>query len=429
MRKALELAFSNNRILTSFIVSDETRLESDIALYVIMRQNQKLFDIVIQQGPDVATVAEIVSMAQDYPHPEHATFPGPLARATMHHVEETGTIAIVLLISHAAADATSAELFRSDLDTILGPGGTQPAEHVDFKTYSDAYYRLRSSSAAKTAVNWHARRLAGLETHADAGLEGPFPVPSDVTTARSAGGRDRARHPFQLAGLNKARTGRRDKTGAAPAPHILLKAAFSLVQTHRTGHTHALFQSFEATRTGFTFLGGLDNDVPDADLDAGDVAGPTTQGIINLVRVDAEQTVSAFLTDLQDEQLQLTRYASAPLLKIMEKLGPAGELVPAVLRHHGFNWLPVPLMGGVRGNSYRNMKMVHFAMKPYLGFTLMGGLGGPDSDFVMMSGVGQMLDTEGIQGYLQQVEKVVLWLVDPGHWDLPVGDFVAGLAG
>ncbi|KAK2027479.1 acetyl-CoA synthetase-like protein [Colletotrichum zoysiae] len=429
VRKALEVALSNNGILTSFIVSDQSRLESDIALYVMMRQNQKLFDIVIHQGPDVAVVADVVSLTQDYPHPEHATFPGPLARATMHRVEETGTIAIVLLISHAAADATSAEIFRSDLDAVLGPGGVVPAEHVDFKTYSDAYYRLRSSPAAEDAAAWHARRLAGMEAHARAGLEGPFPVPSDVAAARSAGGRDRARLPFQLAGLDKARAERRDGAGAAPAPHILLKAAFSLVQTRRTGHTHALFQSFEAARTGFSFLEESDDDgPPGSDLDAGDVAGPTTQGIINLVRVDPEQTVSAFLAELQDEQLQLTRYASAPLLEVMEKLGPAGELVPEVLRHHGFNWLPLPLMGGVRGNSYRNMTMVHFAMKPYLGFTLMGGLGGPDSDFVMMSGVGQMLDTEGIQGYLQQVEKVVLWLVDPEHWDSPVGGFASRLA-
>lgn len=428
------MALSNNRILTSFVVSNRALLQSDGALYVMMRQNEKLFDVVVQQGADVATAADIVSLTQDYPHPEHAALPGPLACATMHRVQETGTVAVVLCISHAVADATSAELFRSDLDAALGVGGAAvaaPAEHVDFKAYADAYHRLRASPAAEEAATWHARRLGGLEVHARAGQEGPFPVPPGLAMARSAGGRDRARHPFRLTGPEGTRAERLlpPAAGVGAPPHILLKAAFSLVQTHRTRHTHALFQSFEAARTGFPFLEGSPDDVRSlgAELDAGDVAGPTTQGIVNLVRVDPEQKVSAFLEHLQDEQLQLTRYASAPLLKIIEKLGPAGDLVPDILRHHGFNWLPVPLMGGVRGNSYRNMKMAHFTMKPYLGFTLMGGLGGPGSDLVVMSGVGQMLDTEGIQKYLQQIEKVTLWLVDSDHWDSPLGEFAASL--
>jgi hypothetical protein len=83
-------------MLASFLVWDKEALESDIALHVTIRQDQKLFDHVIQDAGTVETVEELSALALRYPHPEHATFPGPMFRSLIYYVEETKSAALLL---------------------------------------------------------------------------------------------------------------------------------------------------------------------------------------------------------------------------------------------------------------------------------------------------------------------------------------------
>lgn len=85
----------NNRILASFLVWDRKSLESDLALHVAIRQDKKLFDIVIQDEGTVETVEELGAIPLKYPYPQHALFPGPLFRALIYYVEETKSAAVI----------------------------------------------------------------------------------------------------------------------------------------------------------------------------------------------------------------------------------------------------------------------------------------------------------------------------------------------
>lgn len=85
----------NNRMLASFLVWDKEVLGTDLALHVAIRQDKKLFDLVIQDEGTVETVEELSMIPLKYPYPEHALFPGPLFRALIYYVEETKSAAVI----------------------------------------------------------------------------------------------------------------------------------------------------------------------------------------------------------------------------------------------------------------------------------------------------------------------------------------------
>ena len=416
MRKALEKMLANNRFLASFLVWDSTALKPDIALHVAVRQMDKIFDLVIQDGGKLKTIDDIKATTANYPHHSHAMFPGPLTRAMLYDIEETGTTAVILAVSHAVVDASSAQIFREDLDNALG--GASLEEHVDFKSYADSYYNFRTSAEARAAAKWHVKRLEGLELHRKA-LKNPFPIPKGTYEARiAASGRNLTQHVFQAPGLDDLRREHKQITLT-----VAVKTAFALVQVYRTGHTHALYQNFEASRTSFPFLPRSLESI--GEFGAADVAGPTVQIVINLVEVDRAQTVLALLNHMQTEQASLTRYAAAPFRQIMEGLGPAGRLLPDMVSHQAFNWLPT--MGGMMRNPYENMEMVHMDAYPAAGIGILAGLGGPDSSTVFMQAMGQMFDECGFGEYMTQMEKITRWLTDRNNWESPVGGFTTVL--
>ncbi|KAK9773277.1 hypothetical protein SCAR479_10006 [Seiridium cardinale] len=410
--QALKLMFANNRFLVSFMVWDNTALRSDVALHVAMRQTDKLFDIVIHDGGKLKTVDEIKAISGDISQPDDAIFPGPLTRATLYHIEETGTTAVIIKASHSTLDASSAEIFRQDLDDALG--GASLEEHVDFKAYADSYYNFRTSAEARASAKWHIKRLKGIESHTKA-LEQPFPVPKGTyENWTAAHGRVLPGHAFEVPGLDDLR--REHKEITAP---VLLKAAFALVQVYRTGHTHALFQNFEASRTSFPFLPRSLATV--GELGAGDMAGPSIQMVYNILEIDKAQSVLALLDYMQTEQTELTRHAAAPFRQIMEGLGPAGKMLPEIFTHEILNWLPA--LGGMMVNPYENMEVVHLDLNPACGIGIMAGLGGPDSTTIFMQGLGQLLDLDGFKKYMTQMEKVMVWLADRNNWKSPAGEF------
>ena len=92
---AIETMLKNNRMLASFLIWDKDALESDLALHVAVRQDNKLFDVVIQDEGTVKTLEELSAVPLKYPYPDHALLPGPLFRALLYYVEETKSAAVV----------------------------------------------------------------------------------------------------------------------------------------------------------------------------------------------------------------------------------------------------------------------------------------------------------------------------------------------
>lgn len=90
----------NNRILASFLVWDKdghSDLDSELALHVTLRHDQKLFEHVVKVAGTVKTVEELRQLAINCPEPDRALLPGILFRALIYTVEETGTVGLAYI--------------------------------------------------------------------------------------------------------------------------------------------------------------------------------------------------------------------------------------------------------------------------------------------------------------------------------------------
>ncbi|TLD14772.1 Acyl-CoA synthetase family member 2 [Venturia nashicola] len=330
LRTAIETMLKNNRILASFLVSDKEALESDLALHVAIRQDKKLFDIVIQDEGSVTTVEELAAIPLKYPYPQHALFPGPLFRALIYYVEETKSAAVITNVSHAVIDASYSQIYSEDFDRALA-GSTKLHEHLDYKIWADSYYSLRTSPEARAGTKWHLKRLKNITSHKKA-LWPQTPTRSKYKpTVQDPS--DGYQTSFEAPNMPTLRKSHQNLTAI-----IVLKAALALLNTHKTGHTHALFSNLEAARTTFPFLPKSLQE--SGKWEATDVAGPTISSVINLIPIpDPSEPVLAFLTRLQVDQENLTKYASTPWREMMASLGPeGGALLPRITTTQIFNW-------------------------------------------------------------------------------------------
>ncbi|KAH8660051.1 hypothetical protein BX600DRAFT_522798 [Xylariales sp. PMI_506] len=419
LRQAIEVMLSNNRILASFFVSDPESLGSDDAFHVSIRHTKRFFEVVIHDGGALQTIEEVKAKALD--HRESPMPPGPLTRATVYDIKETGTAAVVLAIHHAVLDASTGQIINQDLDDALGAaqGTLALTQHVDYKLWADSYYELRTSSEARAAVRWHVKRLRGLEKHTEA-LWPPYTMPTEKSTIDDST-EDAVSHSFEAMGLQDLRA-----EAAHITPVVVLKTALALANIHNTGRTHALFSNLEASRTVFPFLPKAVAAL--ADIDATDVSGPTIQAVINKVEFRPEETVLAMLERMQQDQSDLTRYAAAPLREIISALGSAaaGRLVPEIIGHQSFNW--VPGLGTTGTNPHQHFEILSAVVRPYQGLSVNAGLGGPETRtmFLHLRGVG--LDKDGQRVLGEKLEKIVLWLLRKENWATRVGDYEVALA-
>jgi hypothetical protein len=87
-----------NRILASYLVWDkdaEYGLDSDLALHVTLKHDQKLFDHVFQHGGTVDSVDELRDLAANHSHPEWTLLPGMLFRVLTYNIKQTGTLGFI----------------------------------------------------------------------------------------------------------------------------------------------------------------------------------------------------------------------------------------------------------------------------------------------------------------------------------------------
>lgn len=98
LRSAIERMLRRNRILASYLVWDKTAeygLNSDLALHVTLKHDEKLFDNVFQHGGSVESIDELRDRAADHPHPEWTMLPGMLFRVLTYEIKETGTLGFI----------------------------------------------------------------------------------------------------------------------------------------------------------------------------------------------------------------------------------------------------------------------------------------------------------------------------------------------
>lgn len=279
----------NHRLLSSFIVWDSDKLESEDALHVVMKQSSSFFNLIFEDGGELATLDDLKSIPEKHPHSDWTTYPGPMYRAILYNVKETGGAAFAVSANHSIIDASMMQLIQEDLDRALVLASTndtaeaivsQLPVHVDYKVWADSYYNLRTSSEARASAKWHARRLKSIVEHVKAGNHG-------LSRTRTLSSPEPVLFSFDIPEMHKLR-----KEHPNITPAVLVKSAVALVEVDRTSYSHATFGNLEAARTHFPFLPRwiLEHASESHQFEGTDVSGPTFQIVFNVVEVDEART-------------------------------------------------------------------------------------------------------------------------------------------
>lgn len=409
LRKALETSFKNNRIVASFIVSDKAALGSTDALHVLMHQNDKFFGKIFRDCGKVKSSEELRAKSLDYR--DQVAYPGPLVRIDLYEVEETGTCGAIMNVDHAVIDASTGLIWRSDFDKSF-EGTPSLSEHIDYKLWADSYFNQRTSAEARAAVKWHVQRLKDIGQHRTA-LWPPYVMPNDAQEYTVKSFEEDAMHySFEAPAILEFRRLHPKITAT-----VVAKTAFALFLANRTGHSHALFANYEAARTTFPFLPKILEAT--GQFEATDVSGPTMQAVMNAVEYRAEETVLEFLERMQQDQRDLTAHAPAPLRQIMSALGGDGDMIPEIIGHCSFNW--VPGMGAYGTNPNQNFETISAIVRVRQGLSSNFGLGGPDGTTFFIDLRSVHFDMDGLRQVGVEIEKITQWLLSKENWSAAVG--------
>ncbi|KAK8098878.1 acetyl-CoA synthetase-like protein [Apiospora kogelbergensis] len=406
-QKALCAALANSPVLTSLFVESEDKC----GFYITLAPTDVLWNKCISVGSPLKEKADLEQFAVDYPHHHHSRMPGPLFHAVLMRLEETNSSAMVFYLQ----DAQSVRLFLSDLEFALEHPGQQLDAHRDFRTWAESFQALRNSPMASLSVEYHVRRLQSLHEH-KAALYPPAHVPRRAIE-ESPDGLD---YQFDAPGLVDLK---RRLPGIDAS--TVLKAAMAIVNVSRTGHSHALFNNFEAGRGAFPFVpDSLAAAVPSAALDAADVNGPVMEGVCNLLAVPRRESGLALLERVRDDQALLTRHAHAPLRRVLAGLEALGHGADAIMvdvhRAQFLSWVP-----GLLGD-YARLKVSRIAIRCAAGLVIVAGIGGPRATTFGCSLRWDVANYSRAEAgrFIADVETVIHRLTSPDSWDQEVGSLV-----
>ncbi|KAK8848751.1 acetyl-CoA synthetase-like protein [Apiospora arundinis] len=409
LEKALCAALANNPVLTSIYAESEEKR----GFFITLAPTDVLWDKCISIGSPLKKRADLEQFAVDYPHRHHARVPGPLFHAVLMQLEETGSAAMVFYIHHLVHDASSQRLFFADLDMALEQP-TQPlAAHRDYRAWAQSYQALRNSPLASLSVEYHVQRLQSMHEHR-AALYPPAHVPRRAIE-ESPDGLD---HQFDAPGLLDLK---RRLPGIDAS--TVLKTAMAIVNVSRTGHTHALFNNFEAGRGAFPFVpDSLAAAVgPPSALDAADVNGPTMEGACNLHAVPRHERALALLARVHADQALLTQHCHAPLRRILDGLDAAdAETMLDVHRAQLLTWVP-----GFLGD-YERLAVARLAIRCDPGLVIVGGIAGPRATTFACTLRWDVANYSRAEAgrFIEDVGVVVGRLTSAAHWEEEVGVFV-----
>lgn len=211
----------------------------------------------------------------------------------------------------------------------------------------------------------------------------------------------------------------------------VFKAALSLVNISRTGHSHALFISAEdgSTLPPFTHptTGSGDTDKTDT---LPNVHGPTMQGLCNLVNVTHTESAVSFLRRLQSEQHQLLQHGQAPIRRIITNLNATGDRAGDMLidahRAQFMVWV------SDSPSEYERLRTTQMAIHCNVGLVIVASL---DSSSIVnpvyhirMRWDGANFSAQRTAKFASDLEVAVKWLVQKDNSNKPLVDLLASLA-
>lgn len=307
-----------------------------------------------------------------------------LFRIAVAKVAETKTTGFVLVVDHAIIDAHTIIAWCHDVVSLIAKGSMTP--RVPYRLFADTYQAHSTSLPAKRAADFHKKRLQGIGR-----LRGALwpPMKNGNTTARYMPLQIFLAHMRSILQLartpstggydNVANTGKTGKeaiegggycnaqyTYASHFPDLpsihskhgvrvstIFKAAVSLYNVQKTGASHAIFGMALSGRA-WPFL---DDSVAAFLPSAWNVAGPTLTSVLEVVRIDWEETFEQLLRRIDAEQRQLNRYQHIPP-DFHNQLSLRDRAVWLLGHRQFFNWQPNETGAQKSGPADAIMRMI-----------------------------------------------------------------------
>lgn len=351
-------------------------MADDTALLIPMRPNQRWFKAAVTSGWEVDTTKDLARLLLEHPEHDSAVAPGPMMKLHVAKVRSDGTSGLVLVGSHAVMDMSMTKLWLEDMATLLG-GGTHIVPHEQFKDYAEAYHKHCQGADAQTGVAYWAKKHQGISALPESsfwplqrapewfkGADEGWRRWSGVQARR--GERSIAAEDKRRAQAGIRRTANVRDLAQLKADHdvpvfMLVKAALVLLNIIQTGGKEAVFGTINAART-WPFQNDYTS-MERAGLSGNplDIAGCTTEYVLDRVPVDKSRRVAAFMQDVTADEELNSSFVHAPFTQVVDRLrDPLSDADPRtfaqrerdaealmpLIRRQSFNWLPMPPTGG-----------------------------------------------------------------------------------
>lgn len=357
LSRAWKATLCHHPIMRSLAINYQ---EPETQLLLTLRDNEAWWNCSTFPNITVTDPEELREvLVEEWADPET----GPLIKAGFANIKNNPQdAALVFIGNHAVFDNISAGLFFDDLSTVLQKklspqDNARSPGHASYKDYADAYHLHRRGPAAIEAVSFHTNRLKGVgalqhtlwpRQRAPGWFKGTDSGWKDLDGNL---GEPKQRKPldtedtgrFGLDGLSRTAKvpglpGLREKHGILP--HVILKAAVTLFNTHRTGSSTALFANLEAARTWpFTSDWTTTNQHLPNPLN---IAGPTFELVVNRIEVsDKDEPVLKFLQRIQKDQTELSANSHVPLRELFNSPSLFAEdvaVIREVMTRQIWNW-------------------------------------------------------------------------------------------
>lgn len=422
LRKGLEVMLENNPMLASFVFANRPVFGSDIMLHVMLKHTAKLYDLVIHDYGSIATKQDFANEVFKPHEYQMSIQPGILVNFLLFDVEDCNQSGTIMVLNHAPVDASYMQILLDDFDKAIG--GAPLDRHIDYKIWADSYYSLRTCFEAQVAVAWQVRRLDNLIAHKRSVFPPQFNPHDTVVRTHVQDVADNGHHTdFRVPGISKLRSKYRKLT----APTII-KAAWTLLNIHRNGTNTALYCSLQADRRRFPFVPKvLEQLSPAHTFEAGRVAGPTLQAVVNILPLYPEEFALAFMHRIAADQEDLNRYAPAPLKSVLKDIGPVNtEIMIDIIRCQIFNWTPG--LGALQTfNPNENYEPLSSFIRPTLRLVINVDVGGPDDETCYAQIKSPLFDKKTLKSLADDLRDFATWLCDENNWERRMGDFKTAL--
>ena len=358
LHQALGQLVAHHQLLRSVLCLDKkTESFHAVPVYGDALLSHFIFD------DQVSTTEQAVNYAGGLPKEAHAT--DFMLRASVIRCEEDSSNYLSLILNHSIMDAVAAVPWYRDLDMMLHDDTVVLSSMTPYKLFADLHYDLAGSHAAQEAVSFHVKRLRGISRlkHAlwphqrapgwmisdDAGS--PYALKRELVRESVWKGRWNS----VSAQFNTPRISRLVDLSQLPsqlnrlgltAPNFT-KAAIALLTTLQTNASHAVFTSWESSRS-WPFVPRW---VADRLPPAMGIDGPTLEWVLNMPEVDLNETVADYLKRMEHEQRQMSAYEHAPWSAIAHGLQEEALVAMEASFRQAFVW-DVSLLGMVQPKGY-----------------------------------------------------------------------------